>query len=186
MLSSNMRRIFWYFNKYFMVPAFRLGFGPLINNPVTGYVMVLKTTGRKSGQVRYAPVNYAILNGNVYCLAGWGDTADWYRNAIATPRISAILPGNMLSGVAEEVRAPGERLLAMRQVLKAGGFAGFMLGFNPHTASEAELSHKTRDIPVIRVTPTGIASGPSDAGGWLWLLPLAAMVLLLRPRKRHR
>jgi hypothetical protein len=60
-----MRRFFRFLNKYFMVPLFRLGFGPFFGNPFTGYIMVLKVLGRKTGKLRYAPVNYAILDGKV-------------------------------------------------------------------------------------------------------------------------
>ncbi len=87
MLESRvLRRVFWYLNRYFMVPMFRLGLGPLMVNPFGGYIMVLKTIGRKTGKVRYSPVNYAIMNGNVYCLVGFGHIADWYRNLRANPR----------------------------------------------------------------------------------------------------
>jgi len=48
--------------------------------PLTGYIMVLKTTGRKTGRQRFTPVNYAILDGKVFCLAGFGKLAHWYRN----------------------------------------------------------------------------------------------------------
>ena len=70
--ANLLRRIFWYLNKCLMVPVFRLGLGPLMGNPFTGYIMVLKTTGRKTGKQRYTPVDYAIQDGKVYCLAGLG------------------------------------------------------------------------------------------------------------------
>ncbi len=53
-----VRRIFWFLNTFFMVPLFRLGLGPFFGNPLSGYIMVLKAIGRKSGKVRYTPVNY--------------------------------------------------------------------------------------------------------------------------------
>ena len=83
MNRNSLRRIFWYLNRYFMVPMFRLGLGPLMGNPFSGYIMVIKTSGRKSGLTRYAPVNYAILNGSVYCLSGWGHL--WIGTATCSP-----------------------------------------------------------------------------------------------------
>src|SRR5512143_2116861 len=136
MLPSFLRYVFWFLNKFFMVPIFRLGIGPFFGNPIWGYMMVLKTTGRKSGKTRYSPVNYAILNGDIYCMAGWGQIADWYRNLLSSSHIELILPGGALAGVAEEVTISTERITALRKVLKAGGFAGFMLGINPHTACD--------------------------------------------------
>ncbi len=178
MLPSFLRYIFWFLNKFFMVPIFRLGIGPFFGNPIWGYMMVLKTTGRKSGKTRYSPVNYAILHGNIYCMAGWGQIADWYRNLLSSPHIELILPGGSLAGVAEEVTVSTERITALRKVLKAGGFAGFMLGVNPYTASDEKLAENTKGIPLIRIKPSGIGSGASDPGGWLWI-PLLILIVLL-------
>jgi deazaflavin-dependent oxidoreductase (nitroreductase family) len=178
MLPSFLRHIFWFINKFFMVPIFRLGLGPFFGNPIWGYMMVLKTTGRKSGKIRYSPVNYAIMNGNVYCIAGWGHISDWYRNLIAKTSIEVILPGRELAGLAEEVTDLPERIIALRKVLKAGGFAGFMLGVNPYTVSDEKLDKITKNIPVVRIRPFGIGSGASDPGGWLWVPMLILLVLL--------
>ena len=168
MLHDNERRVFGYVNRYFMVPAFRLGLGALIVNPLTGYIMVMKTLGHKTGQVRYAPVNYAIQNGNVYCLAGWGQSSHWYRNLLATPRVELLMPGSSLTGMAEEVTDPDERLSALRQILKNGGLAGFFFGFNPYTTPDNVLAEKCAVIPIVRIRPAGVRSGPADPGGWLW------------------
>ncbi len=78
-----LRALFRLLNKFFMVPVFKMGLGPFVGNPFSGYIMVFKTIGRKSGLVRYAPVNYAILDGNVYCLSGLGKVAHWYKNLTA-------------------------------------------------------------------------------------------------------
>jgi deazaflavin-dependent oxidoreductase (nitroreductase family) len=178
MLPSFLRYVFWFLNKFFMVPIFRLGVGPLFGNPIWGYMMVLKTTGRKSGKTRYCPVNYAIMNGNIYCMAGWGHIADWYRNLISNPNIEMILPSGALLGVAEEVRVSTERIEVLRKVLIASGFASFLMGINPYSVSNERLAEKTRQIPLIRIKPCGIGSGASDPGGWLWIPVAIAMVWL--------
>ena len=164
-----------------MVPLFRLGIGPLFGNPIWGYMMVLKTTGRKSRKIRYSPVNYAILNGNVYCMAGWGQIADWYRNLLSNPNIEMILPSGAFAGIAEEVNFSTERIGALRKVLKASGFVGFMLGVNPYTIPDEKLAEKTKQIPLIRIRPCGIGSGVSDLGGWLWI-PVAIVMIWLAVR----
>jgi deazaflavin-dependent oxidoreductase (nitroreductase family) len=170
MENETLRRIFRLLNKCFMVPAYRMGLGSLISNPISGYILVIKTTGRKTGRVRYAPVNYAVMDGSVYCLAGWGTRADWYRNVLAHPHLEVILPAAAIAGVAEEVIDPQEALQGTRQILKNAGFAGFLLGLNPFTASDDELRLKCQGIPVLRIRPTGIGNGPADPGGWLWVL----------------
>lgn len=169
MNNLRIRRFFRFLNQALMVPLFRLGLGPFIGNPFTGYIMVLRTIGRKTGQARYTPVNYALLNGCIYCVRGLGKGSHWYRNLWAHPEIEVILPGGPVAGRAAEVTDPAESLTALRQILKNAGLAGFFLGFNPFTAPEALLREKTKDLPVVRIQPSGIGNGAADPGGWLWL-----------------
>jgi deazaflavin-dependent oxidoreductase (nitroreductase family) len=174
-----LRQIFKYLNKFFMIPVMRLGLGPLICNPVSGYIMLIKHTGRKTGKVRFTPTNYAIIDGDVYCLAGFGRRADWYLNLIANPNVELILPGRAISGVADEVADLDQRLAACRQVFRNAGVAGFMEGYNPFTASDENFLHTLERAPVIRIRPTGIGSGPADQGGWVWLILWGVFLLLV-------
>jgi len=179
MLNDTLRQVMRALNRYFMVPAFRLGLGVFVNNPFTSYVMVLKTTGRKSGKTRYAPVNYAIANGSIYCVSGWGETSDWYRNLLAHPDIEVILPSGTVYGRASLVTDPLERKQMLRKVLLGSGFAGFLEGFNPHRTSEDEIERKASQMQVLRITPSGIGSGAADPGGWAWILWTALSLPLL-------
>ncbi len=177
-----MRRFFWFLNKYFMVPVFRLGLGGLMVNPISGYIMVLKVIGRKSGKVRYAPVNYAIHEGSVFCISGGRKTSDWYKNLLATPNIEVILPGGAVYGCVSEETDPEIRRVVIRQVLKNAGFAGFFEGYNPWKISDVELTKKSSDIPLLKILPQGIGNGASDPRGWAWvsvLIALLAIVLLI-------
>lgn len=178
-MSPLVRRIFWFLNKFFMVPMFRLGFGPIFGNPFTGYIMVMKTVGRKTGKVRFAPVNYTIYKGNVYCISGGRKSSDWYKNLHANPEIEILLPGGTLFAHMDEVCDPDQKSLIARQVLKNAGFAGFFEGYNPFTISDEELMQKTADLPVLCFQPLGLGSGPSDAGGWAWIWGFVAAVILI-------
>ncbi|MCX6034967.1 MAG: nitroreductase family deazaflavin-dependent oxidoreductase [Chloroflexi bacterium] len=179
-MSNIVRRSFWVFNKLFMVPMFRLGFGPFIGNSITGYIMVLKTVGRKTGKARYTPVNYAVHKGNVYCMAGWGRLSDWYRNMIATREVETILPSGSLFGVVEDVTDLEERRIILRKILQNAGFAGFFEGFNPFNVTDEVLMRKTAEIPLVRIHPVGIGNGASDPGGlsWLWM-PISIILIVL-------
>ncbi|HEY3312916.1 MAG TPA: nitroreductase family deazaflavin-dependent oxidoreductase [Anaerolineales bacterium] len=167
-----LRRMFWFLNKFFMVPLFRLGLGFLFGNPFSGYIMVLKVVGRKSGKIYYAPVNYAIHEGNVYCISGGRQSSNWYKNLKVNPRIELILPAGPIFGVVEEVLDAGERRSIIRQVLQNAGFAGFFEGYNPFTISDEALVSKTSDLPLLRIHPLGIGSGASDPRGWAWVWSL--------------
>lgn len=179
MISRMMRRVFKFINKFFMVPLFRLGLGSFIVNPISGYIMVLKTVGRKTGLVRYTPVNYAILDGNIYCMAGFGEQSHWYRNLQEQPKLEVILPSGAIAGIAEDASDSEEFNQIIRQLLKNGGFAGFFAGFNPYSISEAEFREKIKDYPLMRIQPIGVGSGASDAGGWFWILCVLVTILVL-------
>ena len=178
-MSPLVRRIFRVLNKFFMVPMFRLGFGPLLGNPLTGYILVLKTIGRKSGRIRYAPLNYAIHKGDIYCISGGRKSSDWYRNLYANPEIEMILPGGNLYARMDEISDPDQKSLVARQVLKNAGFAGFFEGYNPWRISDEELSHKIADLPVLCFHPLGVGNGPSDVGGWAWIWSFVVTVLVV-------
>jgi deazaflavin-dependent oxidoreductase (nitroreductase family) len=175
-----MRRIFWFLNKFFMVPIFRLGFGPFFGNPFTGYIMILKITGRKTGKLRFAPVNYAILDGKVYCVSGFRKVSDWYANLRANRDIEVILPGGAIAGTASEVTDPSIKTRIVRKILQNAGFAGFFEGYNPHRIPDEKLAQKTADMPLVCIQPSGPGSGASDPGGWAWVWsPVSLVVLVL-------
>jgi deazaflavin-dependent oxidoreductase (nitroreductase family) len=178
-MPSFTRYVFWFLNKFFMVPMFRLGFGSFFGNPATGYIMVMKVVGRKTGKVRFTPVNYAIYKGDVYCVSGWRGISDWYRNLLVNPEVDLILPGGNLHTRMEQVTEPELKLAMTRQVLQNAGFAGFFEGYNPFTISDAELSQKIADLPLLRFSPIGVGSGPSDAGGWMWVWVVPVLIFLL-------
>jgi deazaflavin-dependent oxidoreductase (nitroreductase family) len=178
-----MRRFFHYMNKFFMVPVFRIGLGALINNPFSGYIMVLKTIGRKTGRLRYSPVNYAIFDGKVYFVSGFRRASDWYHNILAHSNIQIILSRGILSGQVSVVAEEAQRTPIIRKVLQNAGFAGFMEGYNPFTIRDAELAEKTADMPLLCLQPEGLVRGASDPGGllWVWIL-VFILSLILVPR----
>ena len=178
-MSPLVRRVFWVLNKFFMVPIFRLGFGPFFGNPLSGYILVLKATGRKSGRLRYTPLNYAIHKGDVYCISGGRKYSDWYRNIQANPEVELILPGGTLYAHMEELTGLDERGTIARQVLKNAGFAGFFEGYNPFTISDEELKEKITGLPVLRFHPLGVGNGPSDMGGWAWVWTFVVTAILI-------
>jgi deazaflavin-dependent oxidoreductase (nitroreductase family) len=178
-MPNLMRRIFLYLNKFFMVPMFKLGFGPFFGNPLTGYIMVIKAIGRKTGKVRFAPVNYTIHKGNVYCISGGRKTSDWYRNLLATPDVELILPGGCIYAQMAEIDALDDKVLIIRQVLKNAGFAGFFEGYNPFTITDEELRSKAADLPVLCFHPLGVGNGASDPAGWAWIWSFVVTVILI-------
>jgi hypothetical protein len=149
--KSLERAFFRIFNKYLVVPAFKMGLGKLISNPITGKIMVLKLTSRKTGIVHYTPVNYAKIEESLYCYQGRNLKGKWYLNILANPKVEVLLPDRRLVGKAEEVSDPKEAATAMRQILRNSGFGAFIYGFNPFTATDEELEKKVQGIPIVRI-----------------------------------
>jgi deazaflavin-dependent oxidoreductase (nitroreductase family) len=159
-------------NRYFGIPALKMGRGRFVSNPLTGYLMILRTRGRKSGEMRDAPLGYTISGDCVYCIAGFGRRAYWFQNVLAEPRVEAILPARSFSGIAEEVTDPDERLRVLPQLLRSMGAIAGMVGMgNPWRDSPAELAAKCEGMPLVRIRATGICAGPEDPGGRYWIVP---------------
>lgn len=174
-----------------MIPALRSWFGSLLHSPLLGYTAVLNTTGRRSGRPRAFPLCYALRDGDIYFVAGYGERSDWYRNLLATPRVVVELPGRVVEGMAEVVTDPEERLTAGTAVLRNTGFALFPQGLNPFTLTEEQVAaHDTGQHPVVRVrTFEPVEPRMWDPGRWGFLLPhvvapVLALVLLRKLRGR--
>jgi hypothetical protein len=164
-----LHRAFLWLNRWVFVPAYRAGLGPLFSSPWTGSYMVLRTRGRSSGLMRDAPLGYVILDGSIYCCAGFGGATHWYRNVLADSGVECLLPDRAISGVAEEVTDPDEWLRVFRALIRSMGAIGRSTVPDIDRASDDELREKWRGIPLIRVRVTGIAPGPSDPGGLIWV-----------------
>ncbi len=182
------RTAFREFNRV-MVLLWRLGLGRWINlcPEVGGRIMVLTTIGRRSGLRRRTPVNYAPGDGEVYCMAGFGRRADWYRNLQADPEVEVWLPEGRWIGRAEEVTDPEERLPLVRQVLVNSGFAASAFaGIDPHTISDEELQGVAADWPVLRIRLEHPLGGPGGPGDLARVWPVIGVVALVWLWKRLR
>lgn len=147
-------------------------------SPLIGYFLTLTTTGRRSGRPRRTPLNYAILDGRVYLLSGFGRRADWYRNLTADPRVSLAMPGRVVEGTAEPVLDPVEAERGAVAVARNCGFALLFEGVNPLTATDERLRAQLAGRPVVRVTAAEpIVPGRHDPGSSWWLLPRVLGVL---------
>jgi deazaflavin-dependent oxidoreductase (nitroreductase family) len=175
-----MRRFFWLLNKFFMVPLFRLGMGPFMGNPITGYIMVIKNIGRKTGKTRYTPVTYALKNGNAYCMAGFGKKSHWYLNLKANPNVELILPNGPIAGVVEEVSDHDEAFEITQQLFINTGFAVIFEGMVPFKkVPDEKIKVILKRAPILRIRPTGVGSGASDPSGWMWVSMVVLTLLVL-------
>lgn len=175
-LLGPLRTGFRMVNRRVTVPAIDCGLGPLLSTPITGSILVLRTTGRKTGLIRQAPLGYVVLDGRVVVVAGYGRACHWFRNALANPHVEVALPGAVLAGRAEEVVDPEERRRAMRALVTALGIIGRATLGDVEHADDARLDQLADSFPLLAVTPTAVRPGPYDPGGSFWTIPLAATV----------
>ena len=186
--EKQLQQGFKYFNR-FMLALWRLGLGRWVNAwpSVGGRIMVIIHTGRKSRSQRRTPVNYAIVDDDVYCTAGFGQVSDWYRNIIANPSVEVWLPDGWWAGVAEEVADVDSRVPLMREVLLASGFAAYAAGLDPRNMTDQELDAATVKYRLIRIRRTTPRTGPGGPGDLSWVWPLATMILLpMALRRKNR
>ncbi len=173
-----LQRGFLVLNRWFMAPALKSGLGRFIGNPVTGHLMLLRTRGWRSGQVREAPLGYVILDGAVYCVAGYGRPTPWYRNLCAEPAVHVTLPDREFRGTAESVEDPAEWLTAYRALMTSFGILGRAIVEDVSKLDDAALLEHHRSLPIVRIRPTDppdpIIAGPWDPGGNGWLAAYAA------------
>jgi deazaflavin-dependent oxidoreductase (nitroreductase family) len=181
-LLRPLQRGFLVLNRSFMAPLIRHGFGWLVGNPLTGHVMLLRTRGRRSGLLREAPLGYIVMNGAVYCVAGYGEPTPWFRNLVADPDVEVILPTRRFKGRAEPVTDPDEWLTTYRALIGSFGLIGRAVVGDIGRLDDAALLERHRSLPVVRIAPrygdAPLVAGPFDPGGVGWVLPYAASLVL--------
>jgi deazaflavin-dependent oxidoreductase (nitroreductase family) len=140
--------------------------------------MVITHTGRVSGKRYRTPVNFTVVNGEVYCTAGFGKIADWYRNIMANPQVEIWLPQGWWSGRAVDISGAANHLELMRHVILASGFAGPMFGVNVETLDDESLAKITESYRLIHIEREKACTGPGGPGELAWIWQVATFVLL--------
>jgi deazaflavin-dependent oxidoreductase (nitroreductase family) len=85
-----------------MRALYAIGLGPLVGR----LVLLLTTTGRKTGLPRVTPLQYEEIDGAFYLGSSRGQKADWFRNIQANPHVEIRVKSRRLRGVAEAVTDP--------------------------------------------------------------------------------
>jgi deazaflavin-dependent oxidoreductase (nitroreductase family) len=83
-----------------MVANYKRGFGP------RRVVLLLTTTGRKSGQPRVTPLQYEEVDGVYYIASARGPQADWFKNILANPQVRVQIRNREFDALAEPVTDP--------------------------------------------------------------------------------
>lgn len=178
--EAALRQGFKYFNR-FMLLLWHLGLGAWVNGwpAVGGRIMVLTHTGRKSGMRRRTPVNYAEIDGMLYCTAGFGQSSDWYRNLLVYPQVEVWLPHGWWAATATDITDQVGTLPLLRQVLINSGFAARAVGIDPIQMTDTQLRALTTDYRLMQISRTAPCTGAGGPGAVAWIWPLATLLLLV-------
>ena len=102
---------------------------------VGGMVLLLTTTGRRSGKPHTVGLQYEWINGAYWVGAADGPRADWYRNAQSQPRVEIQVGEHCTRATFKALEEPGrvaeflahrlkKRPLLMRLILRQSGLRG--------------------------------------------------------------
>jgi deazaflavin-dependent oxidoreductase (nitroreductase family) len=81
---------------------YAIGLGPLIGR----IILLLTTTGRRSGMKRVTPLQYEKIGEDYYLGAARGLKADWVRNIQNNPQVEVHVGAKHFQGTAEVVTDP--------------------------------------------------------------------------------
>ncbi|RPI21662.1 MAG: nitroreductase family deazaflavin-dependent oxidoreductase [Chloroflexota bacterium] len=137
--------------------AYAIGLGPLIGR----MVLLLTTTGRKSGLPRVTPLQYEEVDGAFMIGSSRGQKADWYLNIVANPRVEIRVKNRRFCGIAETVTDP-ERIATFLELRlrRHPRMVGAMLksdGFSSHP-DHRELLEYSRRLALVIVHENGRTS----------------------------
>jgi deazaflavin-dependent oxidoreductase (nitroreductase family) len=81
---------------------YALGLGSLMGRRV----LLLTTTGRKSGKARVTPLQYVEKDGVIYVRSAHGVKSDWVRNLLANSQVEVRIKSRRFQAQAEVVTDP--------------------------------------------------------------------------------
>ncbi len=102
MTDRDIRRFVW---RTLRLPPrlwYALGLGLIMGR----LVLLLTTTGRKTGRQHVTPLQYEETDGLIYVVSARGQKADWFQNILADPRVRVQVKSRGFEGVAEPVTNP--------------------------------------------------------------------------------
>jgi len=70
------------------------------------FVLLLTTTGRRTGRKRVTPLQYEEIQGVYYIASARGPKADWYRNILTNSNVEVQVKSNSFRGLAKPTVDP--------------------------------------------------------------------------------
>ncbi len=121
---------------------FRASRGIVGKRLVGNDMLLLTTTGHRTGRRHTVPLLYLMDGSHPIVIASWGGRPydpTWYTNLVADPKVQVQLPSHRFAARAETLPEPARSEWWERAVAAYGGYAAYQ-------------SRTTRVIPVVRLT----------------------------------
>jgi deazaflavin-dependent oxidoreductase (nitroreductase family) len=110
--------------RFFFKAPLALYRGPIAEIMRGRCVMLLTTTGRRTGQPRTTGVSFMPFDGHFIVFSGWGVRSDWYRNLLANPDVTIQVGTRTMRATAVPIADPERRATLMRQMKARSGACG--------------------------------------------------------------
>lgn len=133
---------------------YAIGLGPIVGK----FILLLTTTGRKTGLRRVTPLQYEEINGKYFLGAARGLKADWVRNIQADPKVEVRVKSLNFEGKAEVITDPARiadfvEVRLLRHPFMIGTIMQKAHGL-PKKPNRAQLEALAEKEALVIVTPT--------------------------------
>jgi len=136
---------------------YAIGLGPVIG----GFILLLTTTGRRSGLKRVTPLQYEKIGADYYLGAARGLNADWVRNIQINPQVEICVGAKQIQGTAEIVTDPSRFAdfieIRLQRHPRMIGFIMEKAHGLPKRPSRAQLEEMAKTEAFVIVRPTEIS-----------------------------
>ncbi len=130
-------------------------------------VLLLTTTGRKSGLPRVTPLQYEDIGGTIHVAAARGQKADWFRNVVTNPQVEVQVGTRRFRAMAEPITDPARiadflELRRQRHPMMIG--AMLLLHRLSPRADRAQLERLATELALVAIRPCGQDSIGNEQG----------------------
>jgi deazaflavin-dependent oxidoreductase (nitroreductase family) len=125
-------------------------------NNLSRPVLLLTTTGRRSGLPRVTPLQYEAIDGTIYVAAARGQKADWFRNIVAHPQVEIQIGTRRFRARAEPIADPSRiaEFLETRRTRHPQMIGAMLLlhGWSPRADRQA-LEKLAQELALVALHP---------------------------------
>lgn len=126
-------------------------------NPPSGeMLLVLTTTGRKTGNPHTTPLQYECIAGKYYVGSARGQQADWFQNILADPQVEIQVGEQTMQVQAEAITEPEQivNFLAYRLERRPAMIGAMLLMHKlPPRPTRAQLEKLAADLALVILHP---------------------------------